>query len=139
MSYKILIMGLSGSGKTTLAKKLVEKFSSVLWINADEVRKTFNDWDFSKSGRIRQSTRMASIANDSECDYVVCDFIAPLPEHRKIFDADYTIWMNTITYGRFDDTNELFVPPSSEYDYVIESFDDIDISIIAKTAINLNI
>jgi len=47
--------------------------------------------------------------------------------------------MNTITYGRFDDTNELFVPPSSEYDYVIESFDDIDISIIAKTAINLNI
>ncbi len=133
-------MGLPGSGKTTLAKKLVEKFSSVLWINADEVRKTFNDWDFSKSGRIRQSTRIASMANDSECDYVVCDFIAPLPEQRKIFDADYTIWMDTISYSRYNDTDNIFVPPpSDEYDYIINSFDDMHISIITKTAINLNI
>ena len=44
---KILIMGLPGSGKTTLALKLSKKLKAK-WLNADKIRKKFNDWDFSK-------------------------------------------------------------------------------------------
>ena len=47
-------MGLPGAGKTTLAEKLSKKLSAE-WINADKVRKEFNDWDFSKDGRLRQA------------------------------------------------------------------------------------
>ena len=50
MQKKILIMGLPGSGKTTLANKLVPMLNAV-WLNADEVRKSHNDWDFSAEGR----------------------------------------------------------------------------------------
>ena len=54
---KILIMGLPGSGKTTLASKLVPLINAK-WINADEVRKSNNDWDFSDKGRLRQAQRI---------------------------------------------------------------------------------
>ena len=43
----ILIMGLPGSGKTTLASELAP-LTNAKRINADEVRKEANDWDFSK-------------------------------------------------------------------------------------------
>ena len=46
MKMKILIMGLPGSGKSTLSKKL-SKMLDAKWLNADEVRKEANDWDFS--------------------------------------------------------------------------------------------
>ena len=48
----ILIMGLPGSGKTTLAKELVPLLNAK-WLNADEVRTKYNDWDFSAEGRVR--------------------------------------------------------------------------------------
>jgi adenylylsulfate kinase len=56
----------------------------------------------------------------------VADFIAPTPEARKNFAADFTVWMDTIKEGRFEDTNKMFVPlENDEYDYhVAEWFDD---------------
>ena len=54
---KILIMGLPGSGKTYLAKRVV-KLLNAEWLNADKVRGHYNDWDFSKEGRMRQANRM---------------------------------------------------------------------------------
>jgi adenylate kinase family enzyme len=47
---KILIFGLPGSGKTTFAKKLVEN-KKIPHFNADDIRKLFEDWDFTENGR----------------------------------------------------------------------------------------
>ena len=109
-------MGLPGSGKTTLALNLFAMLSSdVLWLNADEIRQKFNDWDFSEEGRLRQSSRMREIADVSNRDYIIADFVCPLPAMRDIYAADFTVWMDTITEGRYQDTNRLFEPPE-KYD-----------------------
>ncbi len=54
-------MGLPGSGKTTLANELAPLLNAKR-LNADEVRKEANDWDFSEEGRKRQAKRMADFA-----------------------------------------------------------------------------
>ncbi len=109
---KILIMGLPGAGKTTLASKLV-KLLNAKWLNADEVRKEVNDWDFSMEGRVRQAQRMADFANKykSEGHIVISDFVCPTPKTRKLFAPDILVWVDTIKKGRFEDTNQMFVEP----------------------------
>ena len=42
-------MGLPGAGKTTLADELAPLLNAKR-LNADEVRKAVNDWDFSEEG-----------------------------------------------------------------------------------------
>jgi len=115
----ILIMGLPGSGKTTLANELAPMIEAKR-LNADEVRKEADDWDFSEAGRIRQAKRMANLAKKlkEEGNYVVADFICPTLEARKLFPADYIIWVNTIKVGRFEDTNKMFVKPEI-FDYQV--------------------
>ena len=105
-------MGLPGSGKTTLASKLVPLIKAK-WLNADDVRKAADDWDFSEEGRKRQAKRMASMAEKYKQDghHVVADFICPTPEARNLFPSDYVVWVDTIKKGRFDDTNAMFVEP----------------------------
>jgi hypothetical protein len=141
MKQRILIMGLPGSGKTYLAqalKKYLETHATradfgemmpingfnaqVTWFNADDVRRKYNDWDFSKEGRIRQSLRMLEFALASNTEYVICDFVAPLVEMRNNFKADWTIWMDTIDEGRFEDTNKAFTPPEV-YDFRVTEKD----------------
>lgn len=116
---KILIMGLPGSGKTTLAEELTDTLErsgkTVTRLNADKIREIFNDWDFSHEGRIRQAVRMKRLARGSEDNYVIADFVAPLNEMRDIFDADFTIWVDTIKEGRFENTNRIFEVPE-KYD-----------------------
>tara|TARA_B100001123_G_scaffold274711_1_gene305660 strand:- start:194 stop:673 length:480 start_codon:yes stop_codon:yes gene_type:complete len=107
-------MGLPGSGKTTLASKLVPLLNAK-WVNNDEVRKAANDWDFSEEGRTRQAKRMADIADkhkkEGKYKYLVTDYICPTPKTRDVFNADYIIWLDTITKGRFEDTNKMFIKP----------------------------
>jgi adenylylsulfate kinase len=123
MTQRILIMGLPGSGKTTLAEELKRQLAQAgktyVHFNADEVRKKYNDWDFSETGRIRQSIRMRELADSyPELDYVICDFVAPLVEMRNNFKADWTIWVDTIREGRYADTNAMFQEPDL-YDFRI--------------------
>ena len=134
---RILIMGLPGAGKTYFAERLkryLEDFISpinehsltpirdarvtVAWLNADQVRRHYNDWDFSQEGRIRQSQRMRDLADEANTDYCIVDFVAPLVEMRNNFKADWCIWIDTIEKGRFEDTNKIFVPPEV-YDFRI--------------------
>lgn len=140
MAKRILIMGLPGSGKTYFAERLkayletndtisisrmaqletvpTDVRAKVDWFNADDVRRKYNDWDFSNEGRIRQSLRMFEFAIRCTGDYVICDFVAPLPEMRHNYKADWTIWMDTIDSSKYEDTNKMFVAPDL-YDFRI--------------------
>ena len=141
MTQRILIMGLPGSGKTTLAGALkryleangdisysraemlpIDTTCQVTWFNADDIRRKYNDWDFSNDGRIRQSIRMFQFSIEAGGDYVICDFVAPLVEMRNNFKADWTIWVDTIREGRYADTNAAFVEPE-QYDFRITEQD----------------
>ena len=116
-------MGLPGSGKTTLASNLVPLLNAK-WLNADEVRKAANDWDFSSEGRTRQANRMWTKALEFKIQglNVVADFVCPTPAARELFPADYIIWMDTIKEGRFDDTNKMFIKPV-KFDFKVTSMD----------------
>jgi len=119
----ILIMGLPGAGKTTLANELNKLIESKR-LNADEIRRSANDWDFSEEGRTRQAKRMsdAALKLKSVGNNVIADFICPTSEARKLFPADYIVWVDTIKEGRFEDTNQMFVNPE-KYNFHVTTQD----------------
>lgn len=129
-------MGLPGAGKTTLAESIVDKLraggKTVTWLNADDIRAHYDNWDFSPEGRIKQSTRMRELADRSELDFVLCDFVAPLEEMREIFDADFIVWVDTIDKSRYEDTNKMFVPPT-QYNFRVTEKDSAKWATIIAT------
>ena len=129
---KILIFGLSGSGKTTLAKPFAELMNAV-HINADDIRNEYEDWDFSIKGRLRQSLRMRHLADGVVMagKIAVIDFICPTAVARDWVNADYTIWMDTIKEGRFEDTNKMFEEPK-DVNFRITEMNDKNHEFIAK-------
>ncbi len=119
---KILICGLPGSGKSYLAEPLAKTLDGV-WINADKVREHYDDWDFSDEGRLRQAMRMKFLADGVVLagKYAITDFVCPFERARRNFNADYTVWMDTITEGRFEDTNKIFEKPEV-VDHIIHTW-----------------
>jgi hypothetical protein len=120
VKQKILLMGLPGAGKTTLARALAPLLNAVVF-NADAVRANLSpDLGFCHADRIEHARRMGWM-----CDRVVeaggtviADFICPTPETRAAFGAAFTIWLNRIEAGRFEDTNRMFVPPD-QFDLLV--------------------
>jgi cytidyltransferase-like protein len=106
-------MGLPGAGKTTLANALAPLLNAVVF-NADAVRANLSrDLGFSHDDRIEHARRMGWM-----CDRVIeaggtviADFICPTPDTRAAFGDAFTIWLDRIEEGRFEDTNRLFVTP----------------------------
>ena len=122
---KILICGLPGSGKSTLAEPFAKLINGV-WINADQVREQYNDWDFTQGGRMRQAQRMRYLSDGvvrAGC-IAVADFVCPTENARREFDADYVVWMDTIKEGRYEDTNRMFEKPTDVNYHVSEWFND---------------
>ena len=76
--------------------------------------------------RIRQAQRMKHLADGIEMagKIAVADFVCPTEKARQEFGADYTVWMDTISEGRFADTNILFEPPLNVDYHVKDWFKD---------------
>ena len=158
---KILICGLPGSGKTWLAERLSSNIDNSAWFNADIVRKTENDWDFSPEGRKRQAGRMRNHADAASVngEIAICDFVAPTKEIRESFNPDYLIWLDTVKEGRvvsekkdelkdanelpfdidtlekskeFQDTNNVFDPPQNASKIIKSFLTDKEIKSLAE-------
>ena len=114
-------MGLPGSGKTWLGERISKHFSIPFW-DADDVRRIYNDWDFSIAGRAMQTERMRTLAEID--DISISAYVCPLPALRHNFNPDKLIWMDTIEEGRYEDTNKLFHPPLKIYDLRITKWID---------------
>jgi len=119
-------MGLPGSGKTTLSNAIKDILGNIITWNADEVRNTINKHlTFTLEDRIKQAKTMKWLSDKvvETKHFCIVDFICPTPETREAFDYEsaYVIWVDRIDAGRFDDTNQMFIPP--EY-YDIRVIDD---------------
>ncbi len=111
---KILIMGLPSAGKTTLATALAPLLNAIVF-NADAVRANLSrDLGFSHEDRVEHSRRMGWL-----CDRVleaggtvIADFVCPTEETRAAFGDAFTIWVDRVSVGPFEDTNRMFVAPA---------------------------
>jgi len=129
---RILIFGLPGSGKTTLAQELVKNLPC-FYLNADKVRETFGDNDFSIQGRINQAKRMKALADMARDVLVIADFVCPTEETRRIFKADLLIWMNTVDHCKYADTNKIFeIPKKVDYKIISKDAKKHSVEIVKK-------
>lgn len=153
MTVKVLIMGLSGAGKTATAVKLQDHlaksgFTSV-HINSDRVREATDNWSFDYDGRITAAEWLVKTANqildEAKIDVVVYDMIACLQEQRDILGADIMLFLDTVKYSKYADTDAEFERPSecgivTSFDQLTEAFDDIvqQIGLIIENRKTLN-
>lgn len=120
---KILVCGRPRQGKTHLTTLLAQM--GIVHFNADLIRKEINkDLGFSMADREEQARRMGLL-----CDLVtraghmtVADFVCPTKRTREIFNADFTIWVETGQKSPYEDT-ELLYEPLQEGEYNIKVSD----------------
>ena len=120
---RVLIMGRCGASNTRLAAELLEelhKNGPAEHLSSEEIRKEFNDSDYSEDGEVRTAQRMRMIA-DRYVDNgwpVICDLICPTPYTRLIIDADITVWLDTVMTEQ-----DLFIEPTED-EYTLKVIDD---------------
>ena len=76
---------------------------------------------------MRQADRMRYLADGAVMSgkLVVADFVCLTDATREHFKPDFTVWMDTIPFGRFDDTNKIFQKPQlKNVDYHVSSWFD---------------
>ena len=120
-----------GSGKSTLAEPFA-KLVGGIWLNADAVRKEYDDWDFTPEGRMRQAMRMKFLADGvvKAGKIAIADFVCPTEAARAEFNPDFTVWMDTIKAGRFEDTNKMFEKPNNFNYHVAKWFNDTHLQLM---------
>ena len=62
---------------------------------------------------------------------VICDFICPTEDLRQSFNADFSIWMDTVKTSNYKDTDSIFQPPD-DYDLRFRKWDQYSPKEIAK-------
>lgn len=104
----IAIIGQPHSGKTTLAEAIQKQLfisdgCSYPIVDGDEIRRIFNNKDFSKDGRIRNLNRISDIATFLEDKYgtVIVSAVYPYKEARDYFESinQKVIWAYLIYQG----------------------------------------
>jgi adenylylsulfate kinase len=60
----------------------------------------------------------------------IADFVCPTEAARAEFNPDFTVWMDTIKEGRFEDTNKMFEKPDSFDYHVAEWFSDTHLQLM---------
>jgi adenylylsulfate kinase len=136
MAKCILIQGLPGSGKTTLAHILKEKMGAVHF-NADWARGTITSYlSFTEKDRQIQARTLGQLGSllVEQGKWCIVDFICPTRttrsnfyNHFKFTTDVFSVWMNTINKGRFEDTNKIYERPGEgAYDYQVEGWQDPD-------------
>ena len=111
---RILVMGLNDSGKTTFSLHLKDKLKCP-YFNADRVRDDFQDYDFTTRGRNRQARRMKILCDWAlklGHEYAIADFICPTPRTRNLFLADHCVFMDTVSWTPYRDTQRIFTTPT---------------------------
>jgi adenylylsulfate kinase len=83
------LIGQPGSGKTTLAKSIMERryFSNWFHIDGDDIRKLYDNYDYSKEGRIKNVMLAQQIAEylHSKTENVLISIVSPYKELRESF------------------------------------------------------
>ena len=93
-------------------------------------------------GLIRQTLRMCYLADGiiMAGKIAVADFVCPTQVTRDRFNADYTVWMDTIESCEYEDTNSMFEPLTNYNYHVAKWFDDTHAQLleIVKTYMERN-
>ncbi len=121
---RILVMGHPGSGKTTFAKLLSSKLNAT-HLDSTEIRRQYDDTDYTFKGRLNQAQRLKKLSTVSSKPVVIIDAISPTTSFRDYIKPHKVIWMDTIQSSKYEDNDIMFEPPGDsirirDWDYEID-------------------